>query len=94
MNTNRIVLSYSNLESQQKLIDYVYLKTGKLINPGDIGYDGKLSILVLDLDLSNYHKTNITCAPYAGKYHFRSVDDFINWYELNGKDLINTNINQ
>ena len=86
-----IVVGVPNLASQQKLNNYIYLKTGHTLNFGPIQYNGKLSILRLRADLTSFSYTNITCAPYAGKYKFNSVDKFIDWYETNQSMFLDVN---
>ena len=75
-----VLVSYSTEENKRKLEDYIEERTGRHVDLGPIGYDGKLTIQTMDADLTHIGRSNITCAPYFPGPRFRDVDEFIRWH--------------
>ena len=77
----KVQVSYSTMEDQEKLVDYIYRKIGRRLKLGPISYGGKLTILVISLDLKQISGNNITGAIHFPGLRFRNVDEFIRWHE-------------
>ena len=80
MNITKVLVPYEDEENRKKLESYIEEKTGRKIDLGPVGYDGKLTLQTMDIFFEEISRTNITCAAYCPGIRFKSVDEFIKWH--------------
>ena len=77
-----VIFGYSDEETANKLSKFFYKHTGKDVDFNNIShYKSGLRLLLFSIPLKTIQQVGITAACYSPFKKFRSLDEFVNWYE-------------
>ena len=77
----KLIVPFHTEEEKRRLEDYFSERTGRPVDLGPIDYDGKMTIIAADADLTEFHHTNITCAACFPGMRFHDPVRFIKWHQ-------------